>query len=193
MSGARLVERVYRAATRLYPRRFRDEYGDDMALLIRDQCRDESAWRVAARSTVDLALAIPTRHLEATMHRTSRSLVPIVYAMVAVVGFVMAVIGRIDGATLPIGLAVGIGAGYLAIVAWRREAPLRDTDRTGAWWKFLVAGPCCFALVIVGADVGVEAWFLGIAIVMLGVVSIAIGLVLGATHLWHRRVSSSAA
>jgi hypothetical protein len=107
---------------KLYPRRFRDEYGNDMVRLIREQCRDESIWRVAARSTVDLAIAIPTQHLEARMNRAPRALVPLVYTVLAIAGIALAIIGGSNVASFAIGLAVAIGAGTLAILAWRRAA-----------------------------------------------------------------------
>ena len=47
--------RVYRLLVRLYPRRFREEYGPDLVGLVADQLRDEPTWRVLARSAVDLA------------------------------------------------------------------------------------------------------------------------------------------
>ena len=59
--------RVYRLLVRLYPERFREEYGPDLVGLVADQLRDEPTWRVLARSAIDLALTLPTRHLEAHM------------------------------------------------------------------------------------------------------------------------------
>jgi hypothetical protein len=191
VSRARLVERAYRALLRLYPRRFRDQYGRDMVLLIREQCRDESAWRVAARSTIDLAIAIPTQHLEARMDRAPSTLVPLVYTVVAIGGVVLAIVGGSDPASLAIGLGVAIGSATLGIVAWRRAAPTRAT-RTGAWWKFVVAGPCLIALVIVASGAGVNAWYLGLVTMLIALVSMATGLVLGLAHLC-RRVRSNPA
>jgi hypothetical protein len=193
VSRARLVERAYRALMRLYPRRFRDKYGNDMVMLIREQCRDESAWRVAARSTLDLAIAIPTQHLEARMNRAPSALVPLVYTVFAIGGVVLAIVGGSDPASLVIGLGVAIGTGTLGILAWRRATPIRATTRTGAWWKFLAAGPCLIALVIVASGAGVNAWFLGVITVLVALVSMATGLVLGLAHLWNRRVRSNLA
>ena len=41
MSRDPVAVRVYSAVTRLYPRRFHSDYGDDMVSLLRDQCRGE--------------------------------------------------------------------------------------------------------------------------------------------------------
>ena len=55
-----------------------------------------------------------------------------------------------------LGLAVATGA--MATLAWRRSRPVGTTTAvTATWWKFLVAGPCLAALVIIatgqtGAD-----------------------------------------
>jgi len=192
VSRERLVEHAYRALIRLYPRRFRDEYGNDMVLLIRDQCRDESALRVAARSTVDLAIAIPTQHLEARMNRAPRPFVPLVHAVLAIAGIALAIVGGSNVASLAIGLGIAIGSGTLAILAWRRAAPMRSATGTGAWWKFLAAGPCLIAAVIVAAGAGIEAWYLGMITVLVALVSIATGLVLGLAHLWSRVRSNPA-
>ena len=48
--------KLYRGLLRVYPRRFRDEYGADMVLLFTDQLRDEPALRVWARGVIDLAI-----------------------------------------------------------------------------------------------------------------------------------------
>ena len=65
MSREPLPIRVYTLLLRTYPRQFRDEFGPDMVLLLRDQLRDEPPPRVLARSAVDLPITIPTQHLEA--------------------------------------------------------------------------------------------------------------------------------
>jgi hypothetical protein len=68
---------AYRLAVRLYPKRFREEYGPDLVGLVTDQLREEPTWRVLGRTTVDLALTVPTRHLEAHMSRSATTLVPL--------------------------------------------------------------------------------------------------------------------
>lgn len=57
---------AYRALLHLYPRRFRAEYGPDMALLFANQLRDEAGVCVWARTLVDVAINVPTQHLELT-------------------------------------------------------------------------------------------------------------------------------
>ncbi len=182
-----MVVRAYGALTRLYPRRFRDEYGIDMVSMFRDQCRDESAWRVVSRSAIDLAITIPTQHLEATMTKTPSPLVPLIYIAIAVAGLLLAVVGGSTPATAIIGLGIALAAGTVGAVAWRRSAPVRETTTTGHWWKFVVAGPCLIALVIIAAGMGVEAWELGMVTVFAAFASIALGLMLGLSHLLTHR------
>jgi hypothetical protein len=187
VSRERVAVRAYGALTRLYPRRFRDEYGTDMVSLFRDQCRDESAWRVVNRCAIDLAITIPTQHLEASMHKTPSPLVPLMYMVVAVAGLLLAVIGGSNAATAIVGLGIALAAGTVGAVAWRRSAPVSETTMTGHWWKFVVAGPCLIALVIIAARMGVEAWYLGMVTVLAAFVSIGIGLMLGLSHLLNHR------
>ena len=187
MKRERFVVRSYGALVKLYPRHFRNEYGTDMVLLFREQCSDESAWRVFARVAVDLAITIPSQHLETRMRRTPSPLVPLLYLALSAAGLVVAIAGGTNRAGVVIGLCVALGAGVVGVLAWRRAAPIQPKSLAAGWWKFVVAGPCLIALVIVAAGVGVEAWFLGIAIVLAAFVLTAIGIVLAGVHLLHRR------
>jgi hypothetical protein len=190
MSGDGLASGAYRALVRLYPRRFRDEYGADMALLMREQCREESTGRVFARAVIDAAISIPSQHMEARMHRAPNRLVPLVYMTAAVAGLLVAILGGSEPATLVLGLGVAIIAGTIGAMAWHRSATIRDTPPvTASWWKFLLAGPCLVALVIVAAGVGVNAWYLGMVIVLAAFVSTAMGVVLLLARLFSHRVS----
>lgn len=187
MSRERVAVRAYGVLTRLYPRRFRDEYGIDMVSMFRDQSRDESAWRVVCRSAIDLAITIPTQHLEASMRRNPSPLVPITYLAIALAGVLLAVIGGTNATTAIIGLAIALGAGTIGVISWRRATPVRETTLTGHWWKFLLAGACLIGLVILGAEVGIEAWELMIAGGLASIVLAAIGLMLGLSHLLTHR------
>ena len=74
------------------------------------------------------------------------------------------------------------------MIAWRRATPVRDTTLTGHWWQFVLAGAFLIGLVIVAAGLGVEAWSLGVATVLSGFVLVAIGVVLGVSHLVNHRI-----
>lgn len=179
--------RVYGAAIRLYPRRFRDDYGRDMVSLLRDQCRDEPAPRVLVRAAVDLAITIPTQRLEAIMHRTSSPLVPIIYLTVALAGLLLAALGGSMPGTAIIGLPIALVAGAVGVIAWHRAAPVRETTPARHWWKLVLAGPCLVALVIIGSGLGVDAWSLGVVTVFTGFALTAVGVVLGLSLLWGHR------
>lgn len=188
-----LAIRTYGALLRLYPRGFRDQYGADMVQLMQEQRSEESASRVFSRSMVDLAISIPTQHLEARMRRAPNPLVPFVYAIAAVAGLLLAIVGGSNRPMRVLGLGLAVVAGAIATLAWRRSRPVGTTTAvTATWWKFLVAGPCLVVLVIVAAGVGVEAWYLGMVVVFAAFVSTATGLVLGLAHLFTHRLRGTA-
>ncbi len=183
MNEERLAVRIYGTLVGLYPGRFRDEYGDDMVQLMRDQYDDEPAWRVCTRAAADLALSIPTQHLEARMNRTPNHTVPLLYTAIATAGLLLAIAGGTNLTMLIVGLCVAVGAGAMAVVAWRRAGPVGAKIHTQSWWKFVLAGPCIVASVIVAAGLGVEAWFLGLLLVLGAVVITGFGLLLGLVRL----------
>lgn len=187
MTGDRGLLRAYSALLGLYPRQFRDEYGADMVQLVRDQCTDEPAWKVGGRAAIDLALTIPTRHLEAHMNRTPNHLVPLIYTALAAAGGLLAIVGGTNLTMLITGLCVAVAATTMAVIAWRQAAPIRTTIATGGWWKLIAAGPCILIVVIVAAGVGVEAWELGILAVFFAFVLTGTGLLLGLVRLANRR------
>ncbi len=187
MSGERAVVRLYGALVSLYPKRFRAEYGGDMVQLARDQCSEEPAWRVCGRALLDLAITLPTEHMEAHMNRNPDHLVPLVYTAVAAGGVLLAIVGGTSVAMLIAGLATAVVAGAMAAVAWRRSGPMCSNVASGSWWKFVLAGPCIVLLVIAGAQLGIEAWLLMMVSIFVAFVLTSIGLVLGIARLIQRR------
>jgi hypothetical protein len=179
--------RAYRALVALYPREFRDEYGADMVQLARDTCRDEPQWRVACRVLVDLAISIPTQHLEAHMHRSPSLLIPLIYTAVSGAGIVLAFTTGTNAALLVVGLVVAAIAGTLAVVSLRRAAPVGGSVQTSHWWKFAIAGPVIIGGVIVAAALGVDAWFVGMFFVFVALILTGVGLLLGLARLTARR------
>ena len=187
MSREGTFVRVYSRLLHLYPRSFRDGYGVDMVQLVRDQCRDEPSWRVCGRAAIDLAITIPTQQLEAHMNRPPNNLVPLVYTALAAGGALVAIVAGTNVPGLITGLCIAVAAGIMAVLAWRRATPIRGAIPNGAWWKLVVAGPCIIAGVIVAAGLGVEAWFLGMALVFVAFVLTGTGLLLGLVRLAGRR------
>ena len=186
MNADRGVVRAYGSLVALYPRSFRDEYGEDMVQLVRDTCDDEPTWRVASRVVVDLALSIPTQHLEIHMKRNPSPLIPLIYTAVAGAGVILAVAGGTSVALLVVGLAVAVLATSMAVIAWRRAAPVGESIQTQHWWKLVLAGPVLVGGVIVAAEAGVEAWFAGLLTVFLGLILTGVGLLLGLMRLTTR-------
>lgn len=176
---------IYSALLRLYPRRFRDEYGIDMALLFAQQLHDQSTGRVVARCVIDLAITIPTQHLEAHMNHVHRLTVPVAFGAVSISGLALAFIGGSNLAMLS--LAVFVVAGAVSVASWRRYraiSPGRST--TGRWWQILLAGVTLLATTIVTVNITgevSEVWWLPMMLALLiGIVTTAAGLILGAIH-----------
>ncbi len=187
MNGDRATVRVYRSLLCLYPREFRDEYGADMVQLVRDQCGDEPSWQVGARCVLDLAVAMPTQHMEAHMNRPSTHLVPLLYAAVAAAGLLFAIVGGSNITIFVIGLCIAVAAGTIAAVSWKRSGPVGAKLSTDGWWKLVLAGPCIILVLIVAAGFGVEAWEVMMLSLLVAFVATATGVMLGVARLAHRR------
>src|SRR5437867_8229644 len=69
------AERIYRLLLRAYPPDFRSEYGREMVLLFRDQCRESDVRTVGfwARVLCDVARSAPALRAEAWRARMSDS------------------------------------------------------------------------------------------------------------------------
>src|SRR5688500_391168 len=132
---------LYRGLLLCYPRSFRHEYGTDMVLLFSDQLGDEPAPRVWCRGLIDLAVTVPTRHLEAHMHRPPNSLVPVIFAALAVASILLAVIAGTNPGIALGALTLGAVAGVLAVVSARQTRQITAaTSTTAQWWKPLALG-----------------------------------------------------
>jgi hypothetical protein len=185
VTGADSIVAVYRVLQRLYPRRFRDDYGDDMALLLREQLRDEPPWRASGRALVDLAVTVPVRHLEAHMPATrTPALVLLVSLVAASAAFVF-----VEGL---LGLLVAASGAVLAVLIWRRERPARlQRGLASRWWKLLGAGALLLALVI-GATTAVgelsePAWAVAALAFLAAITLLGAGATLGCVRLADRR------
>lgn len=182
----RPATRVYRAATRLYPRAFREEYGDDLVALFEEQTRDEPAARVAGRAVLDLIVTVPIRHLEVPMPRRAPTAMFIVYTAIAIAGVVAALLSGTNYAVGTIGFLVTIGASTLAIITWRRSVSAAPLEGSGAWWKLPTAGAVLIGSVVIGAQAEIEQWYLAMAMVLAGIALILAGLILGVARLVRR-------
>ena len=66
MSTRRSIN-LYRLLSSLYPKAFRDAYGDDLVATFTEQLRDERATGVWLSTLRDLVVTIPSQHMEARM------------------------------------------------------------------------------------------------------------------------------
>ena len=130
----------YRRLLWLYPRSFRDEYGDDMIELFVAQRRNESAARVWVRAAVDLTIAVPTQHLEVHMHRPPTRSVQLIYSSVCAAGALVAIIAG-SPTVLVVGSVIALIAGVCAVIAGHSSRSVRVRHTSGhAWWRFLTGG-----------------------------------------------------
>jgi hypothetical protein len=181
---------LYGGLLRLYPRDFREEYGEDMEQLLREQLGDESAARVWGRAVLDLALTVPSLRLEAHMSRSAPA--PAVYGTAAVTCLVVAAVA---GSTIGVSMLALAGLllfGTLGTIAMRRAHALGDGSQSGAhWWKYAAAGAAGVTTVaVIGSQVDElpdGAWFAFMSALLASVILLATGLVMGLIRLTTRR------
>ncbi len=197
MSSHRRTLGAYRLLVRLYPERFRREYGPDLVSLVGDQLRDEPTWRVLARSAIDLALTLPTQHLEAHMTRTATTLGPVIFGAVALSAVIVGAAVGHPGVLLAC-VAVAITSGALGLLSAHRARPLTEPRATtGNWWKLLAGGSAVMAALIAvttaTGELPESTWLIAMIIGLTALVLIGAGIVLGIAHLAARPNRSPAA
>ncbi len=183
--------RIYEVLLRTYPRTFRDDYGPDMVLLFARQLRDESPARVWGRGVVDLALTVPSLHLEHHMKRSSL-IVPLAFTALSAAGVLLALIGGTSPVMLVSGLSVAVVAGGLAFLSWQRSrAVAAALPVTAHWWQLLALGAAVLSTVAIVTTITGEVpeglWVPMMVTILLGLSSLVGGLLLGLAHLSGRR------
>ena len=186
MNGS--APRLYRAAMWLYPPSFRREFAADLEQAFRDLRRDHGALSAWRRTSVDLALSIPTEHLEAVMARTAAPATKLASAAVLAAALVGTFIFGRPAVWLP---AVIIAA--VAALAYRHSrTPYREAVRASGrlWLWFLGAGVGLFA-VLIGAhkvhdDWDWFPWRLLVVSVMVGWALIGTGVLLAIVDVVNR-------
>lgn len=171
---------IYRAALHLYPRSFRSEYGDDMVALFDAQYRDERSLRVIARAVTDLALTVPTCHLEARMSRSSTTTV---VTILVVLGVIAALIGG------RVGALASLGAIAVAVATWKRSGPLASPGDE-RWWKLLLGGIALFGVLIAvttaTGELASGPWLVAMGTGLVAITLTALGVVLGINARFRR-------
>lgn len=180
---------IYRALTGLYPRSFRDDYREDLTILFSHQIKDEPPFGVWTRTIRDLAVTVPTHHLEAHMHRPPT---PVLVGICSVISATATALAVVLGTSAPslsiVFLMVALASGAVGIWAWRAQQPVHDFGSLDTlWWKFLVAGVSMVAATFAGMaipwpdaiDLGDNAYWLVVISMMTGIMLSALGLLLG--------------
>lgn len=93
--------RLYRFLIRLYPREFRQEYGEDLVAHYADLVAQHGARAARSRTALDLIVTIPRYHLEHVMNeRHSTSTLTITIGLLAVAGVASVMTDLYPGAIL---------------------------------------------------------------------------------------------
>ena len=186
MNGS--APRLYRATLWLYPPSFRREFAADLDQSFRDLRHDHSAFSTWRRMTADLALSIPTQHLEALMARTAAPATKLASGAVVLAALVGAFIFGRPVVWLP---ALLIGAA--AVLAYRRSRmPYREAVREGGrlWLWFVGAGVGVLAVLIGAHEIHDDwhwfPWRLLVLTVIVAWTLIGTGMLLGILQVVHR-------
>lgn len=189
MSSAGIVA-AYRLAVRLYPKPFREEYGDDLVQFLTSQLRDERMLRVLGRTAVDLLLSIPQRHLESHMDVTRATTLPVLFGAAAlsalIVGIVVGHPAVIAGC-----IAAGLGFGGLALLAAHRNQALSDGHPTSSRWLGMLATGVVLLISLIGVSTATgelpsRGWLIAMVVGLISLLLIAAGLILAVLHFASR-------
>ncbi|MBA2609962.1 MAG: hypothetical protein H0U92_13555 [Actinobacteria bacterium] len=178
---------AYRTLVGLYPPRFRDEYGDDMAFLFEEMLADRPAASVWGRAVVDAITSIPLQRLESVMSARPN---PRNAGAVALVSFAVAFVALASAGTNPaavVGITVvGVALGGTAAIYWSaNRGYVEPADRLHQrWYQFLGFGLALLALLAGGSELtSIELpWELLVGTLLTGWALTGLGVLLG---LWH--------
>lgn len=172
---------VYRASTRLYPRGFREEYGDDLVALAALQLADGRRPLVVARLVRDLSTSIPSQHLENLMNRPPPLLLSLLSGGIAATTAVVAVLWG-SAASLPM-LLVALAAAVVAAWSYPAARVVREAQLSRRWWQALVGGGVVLGGLVLGEAFPIALpWLVLVALFVFGWLLLAVGVILGVLH-----------
>jgi hypothetical protein len=188
--------RVYRALTRVYPARFRREYGDAMTQLFVDRARRDGGRRAWGSALRDVTISAPYEYTESFMHASPQT--KLVAAAITTAAGALAFI-LVGGALIAMVL--------LLLLAWELAAILRTRGHgitVHRWWKFAGAGVGLFVVLFVilagpwpeswrSSVDGEIAWMVAMAGFSASIVLVALGLLMGVAQWAGRRSTGTPA
>ena len=120
MSGA---HPIYHALVRLYPKAFRDAYGDDLVQHFDDLVADRGIRAAWGRTALDLAVTIPRYRLETIMNeRHSATTISVTVGLLAAAGVASMLVGLYPGALLLV-VALVLAIAQRSAIARALRAP----------------------------------------------------------------------
>jgi 4-amino-4-deoxy-L-arabinose transferase-like glycosyltransferase len=191
---------VYRRLSALYPKSFRAEYGDDLVATFTEHLRDEAATRVWLSTIRDLAVTVPTQHLEARMNHPESRTVAVVATVFTVAALVLAVVAG-TGPVVGVFFVIAVAALVVATLAWKAARPA-SSDRAGIanrWRTILIAGVTLLAAVLVfinvppynNRELPEAGWILMMLSLVASVALITVGLTMGIARRSARHATTS--
>ncbi len=179
---------VYRKLTRLYPRSFRTEYGDDLVATFSQQLRDQRAALVWLSTIRDLVVSIPSQQVEARMDRPAPQTVAVIATVATVAALVLAVVAG-TGPVVGVFLLVAVVALVVATLSWKAARPTGGAGVSVAnrWRTILIVGIGLLTAVIVVINVPPyndrelpgAGWALMMTSLVMSVGLITVGLTMG--------------
>ncbi len=185
---------LYRATHVLYPRVFREEYGEDLGAVFEEQLDELGAPRCWLRTVRDLLVSIPAQQLEARMKKPGSSHA-FVFPLALGIGSVLmtAVIGTSMYAVL---FAVVAVASFAVAIALRRVAKSAiELEKSSPWKTFLAGGSLMVGGLVIllnlpankDVDLSPVEWSALMLSILISLSLISAGAVLGALQVNRKR------
>jgi hypothetical protein len=150
---------VYRQLIRLYPRSFRDDFGNDMLQLFDDLVERDGTARAWTRTAADLLVTVPRYRLESAMNSAdSTRAISVVVGTLAIAGIVSIPIGFYPGVIL-LFVAVGMAVSERGQLAQSLRPRDPDARRKNLRAAAILAAACVIGTTLMWMDVsGDGSW-----------------------------------
>jgi hypothetical protein len=148
---------IYRNLVRLYPREFRQEFGDDVVQHFDDLVAERGLRVAYGRTALDLAVTLPRYRLETIMNeRHSATTISIVVGSLAAAGVAGVLTGIYPGALLLV-VAVVVAVTQRSAIARALRAPDADRRRHRLHTAAVLAVVCVTSYVVYLMVIG-DTW-----------------------------------